>query len=42
MTTGTYTTPITKSDIERLNKSFYDDDKMLSAFDNKPIYIYHM
>lgn len=34
--TGSYTLPITQTDIERLNKSFYTDN-FLSDFDNKPV-----
>lgn len=34
--TGTYTLPITQTDIDRLNKSFYTDN-FLSDFDNKPV-----
>lgn len=35
-TTGTYTMPAKRNDIENLNKSFYDDN-MLSNYDNRPV-----
>jgi prophage antirepressor-like protein len=36
MRTRTYTMPATESDIERLNKSFYDEN-MLSDYENNPV-----
>jgi hypothetical protein len=36
LTTGTYTMPITQTDIEHLNKSFYTDN-FLSDYDNRPV-----
>ena len=36
MNTGRYVTPTLESDVERITKSFYDDN-MLSSFENNPV-----